>query len=77
MAKHMLGLANVGLVASPGLLGGLLESTAIREGQGPGQAAHGVHEAKVESGLLLGLAARQEGNARDLFAGGAYYECMI
>lgn len=66
MNEHLLSLAHVGLRPSPGLLGGGLQGTAVRERERPGQRAHGVHDTQVQGRLLLALAARQKNDASNL-----------
>ena len=51
-------------LASPGLEGGGLQGAAVGEGDGPGPVKGTlVHGIQVDGGLLLRLAARQEGDA--------------
>lgn len=60
----ILACLSVLLLAAPGFEGRGLQSTAIREGQGPGPVQGAlVHGVQVDGGLLLALATRQEGNA--------------
>lgn len=62
--EHLLSLGDVLSLASPGSNAGLLESAAIGEGKGPGALdINAVDLVEVDSGLLLGLAAGEEGNA--------------
>mmetsp|Transcript_5691 Transcript_5691/g.23652 ORF Transcript_5691/g.23652 Transcript_5691/m.23652 type:complete len:432 (+) Transcript_5691:393-1688(+) len=54
------------VLAEPGLEAGLLERAAVGEGEGPGLlGVEGVHGVERERGLLLGHAAREEGDAGD------------
>src|ERR1043165_3599133 len=51
-------------LSGPGLLWGVLQRTAVGESELPGERGELVHSVEVGGRLLVGLAAREECNAR-------------
>src|SRR3954452_5960978 len=60
-----LGGGHVFGLSGPGLLGGMLQGTAVRESELPGERAQLVHGVEVGGRLLVGLAAGEERDPRD------------
>jgi hypothetical protein len=64
--KDALGVLSVGCLAPPSIAAGLLQRSAVGEGEGPRVRAGCIDELQVQCGLELTLAAREERDAGHL-----------